>query len=293
MTERHRAILGLVCVAAVWGASFTAVKAALVHTSPLVLLALRFLAAAALVLPLWRGITRRELLAGAVVGLLFWGGFVFQTSGLAVTTPSRAAFITGLSTPLTPVVALLACRAAPGLPTAAGIAVATLGTWLLVRPEGGGPLNRGDLLTIGCAVLFAGQIVAAGHYAPRARIERLLVVELTLTGALSLLAAPLLETPRLELRPGLLPLVAFLAISGAGTFYYQLRGQRVVGPSQAALIFLAEPVVAAVTSYLLLGERLTAVQWLGAALILAAMALPELAPAAAGRDDRNPLSLPG
>lgn len=39
---------------------------------------------------------------------------------------------------------------------------------------------------------------------------------------------------------------------------------------------MLEPVFAALTSFVVLGERLGPLQWAGAALILAAMALPAL-----------------
>ncbi|MEP7228122.1 MAG: DMT family transporter [Gemmatimonadales bacterium] len=63
---------------------------------------------------------------------------------------------------------------------------------------------------------------------------------------------------------------------GLWTFYTQLRAQQVLSPSHTALIFTLEPVFAALTSFVVLGERLGTLQWAGAALILAAMALPAL-----------------
>lgn len=275
MTHR-RALLGLVVVAAVWGCSFTIIKEALDYASPLVLLALRFLTAALIVAPAFRGMRREELRAGVIIGLLFWGGFVFQTSGLAFTTPSRSAFITGLSVPLTPVVVLLVYRRPTGVWTALSVLLAALGMYFLTSPDSGAGLNRGDLLTLGCAVSFAGQIVAAGHFARTMPALRLLAVELALTGVLSLAAAPLVETPRLALQPALLGYIVFLSLSAVATFWFQLRAQRVVSPAQTALVFSLEPVFAALTSYVVLGERLGAVQWLGGALILGAMLLPEL-----------------
>jgi drug/metabolite transporter (DMT)-like permease len=275
MTHR-RAVLGLVAVSAVWGCSFTIIKEVLAGLSPMVLLALRFLAAALLVLPLFRGITAREVRAGLVVGLLFWTGFVFQTSGLAWTTPSRSAFVTGLSTPLTPLVFFLVHRVRPRAPTLAAAVLAVAGLYFLTRPDPGTAINRGDLLTLGCALAFAGQIVAGGHFARHVAPRHLLAVELALTGVLSLATAPLFETPRLELTTLRGALLAFLAVSAVATFWFQLRAQQVVSPSETALVFALEPVFAALTSFLFLGERLGPGQWLGAALILGAMLLPAL-----------------
>ena len=56
----------------------------------------------------------------------------------------------------------------------------------------------------------------------------------------------------------------------------QLAAQRVVAPTYAALAYTLEPVVAAVASLLLTGDRLSPVQWLGGACIVTGSLLPEL-----------------
>jgi drug/metabolite transporter (DMT)-like permease len=274
--SRRQAVAALVLVCLVWGISFTVTKQALGYASPLVLLGVRFVLATAVIAGQLRGLTRAELVGGLVLGVLFWAGFVFQTAGLEHTTPSRSAFITILSTPVVPVLHYLVYRTLPRWPTLAAILLAVAGTWLLTSPGGGAGLNRGDLLTIGCAVLFAGQIVAAGHYAPRLPIGRLLALELGSSAVLSFATAPLLEVPRLDPTPAFVVLIAFLAFSGLWSFRMQLRAQQVLTPTHTALVFTLEPVFASVTSYMVLGERLGPVQLLGAALILAAVAAPAL-----------------
>jgi drug/metabolite transporter (DMT)-like permease len=274
--SRRQAVAGLVLVCLVWGVSFTVTKQALGYASPLVLLGLRFTLAAGVIAGQLRGLSRAEAAGGLVLGVLFWAGFVFQTTGLEYTTPSRSAFITILSTPLVPLLQFLLHRTLPRGPTLAAIALAVAGTWLLTSPGGGAGLNRGDLLTIGCAVLFTGQIVAAGHYAPRLPIGRLLALELGSCALLSLATAPLLEGPRLELAPAFVLMIAFLAFSGLWSFRMQLRAQQVLTPTHTALVFTLEPVFASITSFLVLGERLGPVQLLGAALILTAVVAPAL-----------------
>ena len=274
--SRRQAVGALVLVCLVWGVSFTVTKQALNYASPVVLLGVRFVLATAVVAGQLRGLTRAELMGGLVLGVLFWAGFVFQTAGLEYTTPSRSAFITILSTPVVPVLHYLVYRTLPRWPTLAAIGLAVAGTWLLTSPGGGAGLNRGDLLTVGCAVLFAGQIVAAGHYAPRLPIGRLLALELGSSAVLSFATAPLLEVPRLDVGPVFVVLIAFLAFSGLWSFRMQLRAQQVLTPTHTALVFTLEPVFASITSYLVLGERLGPVQLLGAALILGAVAAPAL-----------------
>ena len=274
--SRGRAVLALVLVCLVWGVSFTAIKQALGYTSPLILLGLRFTIATLFVVGSLRGTSRREAAGGLVLGGLFWAGFVLQTIGLQFTTPARSAFLTILSTPLVPLLQFLLHRTVPRGPTLAAVAVAVTGTWLLTSPGGDAGLNRGDLLTIGCAVIFSGQIVAAGHYAARIPIGRLLALELGTCAVLSLVTAPLPDAPRLDPAPAFLALLAFLAVSGLWSFRTQLRAQQVLTPAHTALVFTLEPVFASLTSFLVLGERLGPVQLAGAALILTAVAAPVL-----------------
>jgi len=90
---------------------------------------------------------------------------------------------------------------------------------------------------------------------------------------------PALETPRLTVAPPLLLALAFLSVTAALTFYLQVGAQRVVSPAAAAIIFTLESLAAAVTSWLVLGEVLSPVQWLGGLLILGGAVLPFLTPA--------------
>jgi len=274
--NRRQAVVALVLVCLIWGVSFTVIKQALHYSSPLVLLAARFTLATAVIAGSLRGLRRTEIGGGLALGVLFWAGFVLQTMGLQYTTPSRSAFLTILSTPLVPALQFLTHRTLPRGPTLGAIALAVAGTWLLTSPGGGGGLNRGDVLTIGCAILFTGQIVAAGHYAARIPIGRLLALELGSCALLSLLTAPVVEAPRLVPSPPFLAMLAFLAFTGLWSFRTQLRAQQVLSPTHTALVFTLEPVFAAVTSFLVLGEQLGPTQLLGAALILAAVAAPAL-----------------
>ena len=274
MTHR-RAALGLMFVSLVWGASFTVVKGALAGISPMLFVGIRFALAIVLIAPAMRGATRAEVRAGALLGLLFWGGFVFQTIGIAHTTPSRSAFITALSIPLVPLVAWAAMRQRPHLAILLGIVCASAGVYLLTDPGTGGP-NRGDLLTLGCAAFFAGHIVAAGTLGQTGSALRILGVQFAVTCLLSFVAAPLMEAPRIVPSWALAFALAFLAVSAVGTFWFQLRAQRVLPPGETALIFALEPLFASLTSWVVLGEVLTLTQWTGGALVFSAVLLAAL-----------------
>src|SRR5436853_4661467 len=114
MSRTVKAHILLVLVTLVWGATFAVIKDALRDVTPLTFNAIRMvLAAASLWLIYWRPmrrLTRGALASGGIVGTLLWLGYEFQTSGLRLTTPSKTAFLTGMSVMLVPILLALFWR---------------------------------------------------------------------------------------------------------------------------------------------------------------------------------------
>lgn len=285
--NHRQALWALIAITVLWGISIPAVKGLYTYASPLVAVGVRFGLAALILAPMLRGATRDELRAGALIGTVFAAGVVLQNKGLEITAASRQAFLLSMSALMTPAVAALALKHRPAWNVVARLFVATAGVWMLTGGEAEGPLagsgqasaglsalNLGDLLTLAAAVFYAGQIVAIGHFAGRVHAGRLLAVQFGMTSALALLLAPVVDAPRLAFAWPLVGLVGFLVFSSLTTFTLQIRAQRVVTSSEAALVYTFEPVVTAFVSWLTLGETLNAGQWLGGLVILGAVGWP-------------------
>lgn len=276
---RRQADWALLVATALWGTSFVAVKSALAEATPLAFLTLRFSLAALALAPGTRFTPRpagRELRGGIVLGLLVAIGFIAQTVGLVITTPSRSAFIVAVSSVLAPVIALALLGERPGWLTGAALALATLGIYLLTAPDAGG-LNRGDLLTLVCAACFGGQIVAVAELTRRYDARRLVFFQVAATAIVAAAAAALFERPHVRWTPGFLAALGYTVLfASTACFLLQMHAQRSMSSARAALIFCFEPLFAAVTSWAVLGERLSPLQWGGGALILVGMVLVEL-----------------
>ena len=112
LSNHLRANLGLLLCSIVWGTTFVAVQDALHDSSVMMFLAVRFSAAAVLIALVYRKSLRRldwqGFRAGTLVGLFMFGGYLFQTIGLQFTTASKAAFLTGSSVVLVPVILVVA-----------------------------------------------------------------------------------------------------------------------------------------------------------------------------------------
>ena len=277
---RRLAELSLIGVAAVWGGTFVMVQDAVEKLPTLAFLGYRFTAAAVVVaIVCWgsvRALPREGWLAGGLMGVFLTLGYVLQTLGLEYTTVSNAGFITGLFVVITPLLAAFVLRERIGALAWVAAAVSAVGLYLL---SGGGSPNTGDVLVFGCAVAFAAHILATARAVHRFDTGALLTVQLAVCGVVCTLGAAV--TRDLEAPPDGSVWVALgvtALIASALGFFLQTYAQRHTTPERTALILASEPAFAGLSGYLFAGERLPAIGWLGAALIMTAIVAVELAP---------------
>jgi drug/metabolite transporter (DMT)-like permease len=220
----------------------------------------------------------RRLLALAaplLMGAALFAGYALQTFGLRLTTPAKAAFITGLSVVIVPVVSALVLRRRLGRGAWLGVGLATAGLALLTL-NAGLTLNPGDLLVFGCAVAFAAQILLTGRFASRADPVLLAFGQIAVVAVLAGGAALLFERPSVP-SVAVLFAAAFTGVLATSlAFGIQTAAQRFTSPTRTALIFATEPIFAALFSFLLVGELLGPRQLAGCALITAGMVTAEV-----------------
>jgi drug/metabolite transporter (DMT)-like permease len=295
-TRRYGWEIGLVAVAAVWGATFPLVKCSiercahikgglgLAHVGhpipPLEYLAIRFAIATVLVtifaIPALRGLTRRQLWYGVAIGLALTGGYMFQTFGLQRTSAAHAGFITGLYVILTPLFGAIFLRKKAPVSTAAGALIAVVGLALLTVPAELG-VRTGDALVLGCAVMFAVQILLVGAFARAAPVLALTVVQLAVVAVISEAASLVAEHPVAPTDSGVWISIAITAVLASAVGLFLVTGaQRFIPPARAAVIYTMESPFAALFGFAMLGERLGVRGWSGAALIFGGMLVAEL-----------------
>ncbi len=298
LSSPQKADLALILVVVVWGTTFVAVQTALAEISVHSFHVLRFGVATAALLPLLlmrkSGSSDRQpatsgllFKAGFLAGFSLWLSYCFQSFGLLYTTPSHSGFLTGMAVVIVPVLAFLILkdklekRALIGVSMAAvGLAFLTFGGEVIVeKPPPQPDILKGDLLTLGCAIAFAFQIIIKARWASQLSPLKLTIVELTTVFVLSLTAALLLEEipdPRsLSFTVwGAVLLTGLLATAFA--FLVQTWAQRTTSAVRTAVIFAFEPVTAAIFSWWLIGEVLPPWAVFGGVLIIGGMLRTEL-----------------
>jgi drug/metabolite transporter (DMT)-like permease len=280
VSRQRAAEVALIGVAAVWGGTFVVVQDAVAKLPTLAFLGYRFLAAAVVVGLIWRGAVRAlpaaGWRAGALMGVFLTLGYVLQTLGLEHTTVSNAGFITGLFVVITPLLAAVVLRERIGAVGWTAAVVSALGLFLL---SGGGSPNTGDVLVLGCAFAFAAHILATRRAAGTWDTGALLFVQLGLCGVACTIGA--VATGDLHAPPDgsvWAALVVTALLASALGFWIQTYAQKHTTSTRTALILASEPAFTALCGYAFNDERLEAIGWLGAAMIMTAIVAVELAP---------------
>jgi drug/metabolite transporter (DMT)-like permease len=283
LTANRRAELILAGITLLWAATFLITKQGLASISPGLLVAARFgLAFAVLAFPYRRAFAerpdRRTLLGGLLLGALLWMGYLFQTVGLQHTSVGKSAFITYTFAVFTMVLEALVLKRRPGAPVVLGLALVMAGLYLQTDPMSAG-LNLGDLLTLGCALSYSIYMVYLNVFSTPGNHRLLLLIQFAFTAGLSLAASPLVERPFVRLEPALFLAVGYLGVFGTAlAIGLQNRHQRETTPTRAAIIFSLEPVAALLLAVFLAGERPSAGELIGGALILTGVVLAGAAP---------------
>ncbi len=264
-------ILGMT---AIWGATFPLVKELLKYISPELVLTYRFFFAAICSIPafLINFKKNKKILPELIIlGLIMYSAYFFQTVGLHFTTASKSGFITGLYIIFTPIVALLFIKEKPTLKLVLSLVLATVGLALLsgISPSNL-KINKGDLITILCAIAYAVQIVLTNIYVKNTDMSFITAVQMITMFLVSIPFSAKSFTISLPLWAWL-SLVFLGSIAGYFAILAETYGLKYIDPDRASILFTFEPVFAGITSYIFLKESLTTAGIIGAFAILVAM----------------------
>ncbi len=267
--------------ALIWGTSFFIMKNALDVIPVFFLLAIRFTAGAALLAVLagrrWGRFTPDCLWRGAVMGAFLFLAYSVQTFGLALTTPSKNAFLTAVYCVLVPFLTWAVVGRRPdrynisaALLCVAGVGLVSLNEHLSV--------NAGDLLTLLCAVFYASHIVAVEKLSPGRDITLLTVFQFAFAGLYAWAGGFLTETfpARALADPAvLLPLAYLCVMATTVALLFQNVGQVWSDPASAAVILSLESVFGVLFSVLFYGDPVTGRLLAGFGLIFVAVVCSE------------------
>lgn len=285
--------LGLLFVAIVWGCTFVPVQRALHSGDVFSFLFWRFLAASIFTylacLRFGVKFDRGTIGRGVFCGLMLFCDFSCQTIALDYALSSTVAFILGLNVVIVPFLMLAFFGKKVGASAFGGAATALLGLYFLSGASGAVGFGIGERLTLISAFAYALHIVFTGVCARKSNLYGFVIVQFICVCVCALIAA--VFTPHAEFE-GEIKVLGNLIFSPSFDFVFALvltsifatvaafviqtmAQNRGVSEIKTVLIFALEPVSAGIIGYAF-GEKLSALQILGAVLILAGILLSEL-----------------
>ena len=289
----------ILCLAAlIWGLAFVAQSDAADYIPPFAFNCLRsFLGAAFLLVFVWlKSLKTKEKLipenreerkitfiGGVICGVLLAISVNFQQAGLTVypegvAASARGGFLTAIYVVLVPVVAIFFKKKASIIIWCA-VLIALAGTYFLCMSEGFSGIYLGDILMLCCAFCFTFHIITVDSIGDKVDGARLSFMQFMVCGIISLILSLIFEKGGFAVENILAaaPQIAYLGIMSSGVAYtLQIVGQRYAEPAVASISMSLESVFAALGGWVIAGDILSGREFVGCALVFAAIIIAQL-----------------
>lgn len=260
-----------------WGLSYVVIKIGAQTIPPFELIALRFTIASLICVAIFRKslvhINARAILYGTILGITMFIGSTTMVYGVQTTDASTATFIASTKIVFVPLLLALWTHRLPDKRIILGTIGTTVGIALLSL-ENGLTFSTGAVLCIASAIAYALHILFTGAMARKEDAILIGVLQQVVMALLGIVCMLVFNTPLIP--KGVVPWTTVLVlalVNGVFVFVSQPVAQRFASAEFTALIFAMEPVFGAIFSVLLMGDRFTLQDTLGALLVLMSVLL--------------------
>lgn len=291
MTERSASIL-FAAVIGVRATAFLFSKLLLVDMGPFMLMGVRFLIAFALLAVVFmktlRRLTRKDLVKGLLLGVLYFAVMGFELVSLTMAASSTVAFLENTAIVFVPVIEAVIARCLPSAKDVLCTLVAMAGVAFVTLGDGAGSFGLGEFLALMAGVVYAVVIIATARVSRGADATTLGVLQVGFIGLFGFVAGLVLEQPALPhdaLSWGYL-LILVIACTCFG-FAFQPVAQQNISSQRAAILLSASPLVAAVLGVIVLGEPMSPAIILGMGLILGGIIISSVRQREQGTEERS------
>lgn len=291
MREKIKSLIILFAATIIWGFAFVAQSKGMDYVGGFTFNCLRCFLGGAVLIPVIaisdkkrkskegenniRSDRKRLITGGVCCGAFLCVASNLQQFGIKYTTVGKAGFITAMYIVIVPLAGIFLKRKA-GKFVWIGVALAIAGLYLLCINEDF-YIGKGDLLVLGCAVVFSGHILCVDYFSPLVDGVRLSCIQFFTCGILS--GIPMLIFEDVSLRniaDCSVPLL-YAGIMSCGVGYtLQIIGQKNINPTVASMVFSLEAVFSLLAGWLILGQNMSEREIAGCVIMFAAIVLAQL-----------------
>lgn len=285
LVKRYIAESGLLLIGILWGMGFVTVKIGLnAGMNTFYLMWLRFLGSFVLLSILFRKkikkVSKDDLKAGLILGIIQYFGYVFQTYGAAHTTVGKNAFFTAINVIIVPYIFWILNKKRPDIFSFSASIICLIGVGIMSLDGNLSftHLNKGDVMTIISAFFFALQVAYTGHFGRKVHPMNLVLLQM-LVGGLLFAGTQFATSGLREVIPlhgeTLMAIIYAVVFSTAIPMLLQIYCQRLTTATRASILMSTESMFAPIFAFFVLGEIMTLRVALGAAFILFSVVVSE------------------
>ena len=293
----------LFLAAFIWGVAFVAQSNAMAYVEPFTFMAVRnYIGGFVLVIyllilkgmgaparepakeaygrktPKWMlklGIDRYHLLGGMICGTFLCIAGNLQQIGIQYTSVGKTGFLTAVYIILVPILGIFLKKKA-GIRVWLGVAIALAGLYLLCVTEKF-TIVPADFMLLGCALVFAMQILAVDFFIDRVDGVKLSCIQFFTCAVLSTIGMVIFEHPSIPaMLQAWLPILYAGVLSSGVAYTLQVVGQRDMNRTVASIILSLQSVFSALAGWVLLKQVLSTKELLGCGLVFVAIILAQL-----------------
>ncbi len=293
MSKQLRGNILFMITALIWGVSFVSQSVGVEMVKPNTFNGIRMLLGSVVLLPVILvndGIKKKNgtfvsqknnkylWIGGVICGAVLCGATTIQTYGLVYTTAGKSAFITALYIIFVSVIGTFAGKKT-GKNTIAGIVIALSGMYFLCLYGNALDINKGDVITLSCSMLFAVHIICVDYFSPKVDGIKLSCLQFFTCGVINSLIMTVTEKPSVSsVLACTLPILYSGVMSSGVAYTLQIIGQKDTDPTIASILMSFESVFAAISGWILLSQTMTKFEILGCVLMFLAIIIAQVPP---------------
>lgn len=216
------------------------------------------------------------IIGGLIVGVLTGGAIAAQQIGISLEGAGRSGFITSLYIIFVPLIGLIFGKKVSPLILIA-IVFSLTGLFLINNDGSSFKFSEGTWWLLGCAILYALQILAISYYTNKCDSIKLTIAQFLVAGIIEIPFMFIFETPNIQnVMKAIIPILYCGILSSGIGFTIQVYTQKQIEPTIASMIMALESVFAIIFASIILEEKYTPLEIIGCVAIFASVIITQL-----------------